>query len=110
MRRSSQLRQAAAHGAMSLLALVLAGVIPVIAQSPLNGTPARNGAAPPAPIQDQTDLWKVKPDISGKRNGVFAEPYPMDFTDRTGYISLFDGNSLNGWDGRPGVWSVEDGA
>jgi hypothetical protein len=34
----------------------------------------------------------------------------MDFADHTGYVSLFDGRTLTGWDGRPGVWSVEDGA
>ena len=34
----------------------------------------------------------------------------MDFADHTGYVSLFDGKTLTGWDGQPGVWSVEDGA
>jgi len=50
------------------------------------------------------------PDISGKRNGVFPEPEALDFADHAGYVSLFDGRTLAGWDGRPGVWSVEDGA
>ena len=27
-----------------------------------------------------------------------------------GFRSLFDGKSLDGWEGRPGYWSVEDGA
>ena len=110
MRRSSLLAHAAVLSTTSLLALVLAGALSTIAQSPSNGTPAQtNAAQPPTASQDQTDLWKLKPDISGKRNGVFAEPLAMDFADHTGYISLFDGNSLSGWDGRPGVWSVEDG-
>jgi hypothetical protein len=111
MRRSSQLTRALVACTMLLLALVLAGALPMIAQSPSNGTPAQtNAAQPPTTSQDQTDLWKLKPDISGKRNGIFAEPLAMDFADHTGYISLFDGSSLSGWDGRPGVWSVEDGA
>ena len=109
MWRSSQLRQAAVLSTMSLLALTLAGTLPAIPQSRSSGAAAQTNATPSAPIQDQTDLWKMKPDISGKRNGVFAEPLAMDFADHTGYISLFDGSSLNGWDGRPGVWSVEDG-
>jgi hypothetical protein len=76
---------------------------------------ASAGAQAQAPTQSQTnqvqtDIWKVKPDISGKRNGVFPEPEAMDFADHTGYVSLFDGQTLTGWDGRPGVWSVEDGA
>ncbi len=109
MRRSSQLRQAAVLSMLPLLALVLAGAFPAIAQSPPTGAPVPTSATQPA-TPDGPDLWKVKPDISGKRNGVFAEPLAMDFADHTGYISLFDGSSLNGWDGRPGVWSVEDGA
>jgi len=60
--------------------------------------------------QSQTDLWKVKPNISGQRNGAFFEPLPMDFEDHTGYVPLFDGQTLTGWDGQPGVWKVEDGA
>jgi hypothetical protein len=74
---------------------------------------ASAGAQAPIPSQTnqvETDIWKVNPDISGKRNGVFPEPEAMDFADHTGYVSLFDGQTLTGWDGRPGVWSVEDGA
>jgi hypothetical protein len=74
---------------------------------------ALTSAQAPIPSQTnqvETDIWKVNPDISGKRNGVFPEPQAMDFADHTGYVSLFDGQTLTGWDGRPGVWSVEDGA
>lgn len=75
------------------------------AQSQL-AAPQSSGPAP----QTQSDIWSVKPDISGKRNGVFAEPEAMDFADHAGYVSLFDGKTLKGWDGRSGVWSVQDGA
>jgi hypothetical protein len=27
-----------------------------------------------------------------------------------GFVSLFDGKTLNGWEGRPELWSVQDGA
>jgi hypothetical protein len=70
---------------------------------------AQSQAGAPEP-QDRTELLKVKPNVSGQRNGVFIEPDPMDFSDHTGYTSLFDGKTLAGWDGLPGVWSVEDGA
>src|SRR5215471_12036130 len=37
-------------------------------------------------------------------------PAPIDDTDRTGWTSIFDGRSLDGWDGNPAVWSVAGGA
>jgi len=40
----------------------------------------------------------------------FTEPDAPDFNDRAGYISLFDGMSLKGWDGNPAIWRVENGA
>jgi hypothetical protein len=59
---------------------------------------------------DRAALLKVKPDLAGFRNGVFIEPDPMDFAAHEGFTSLFDGKTLGGWDGQPGVWRVEDGA
>jgi hypothetical protein len=55
------------------------------------------------------ELLKIKPDLGGFRNGVFIEPDPIDYQDHSGYTSLFDGQTLNGWDGHPDVWSVQDG-
>jgi hypothetical protein len=60
--------------------------------------------------QERQELLQVKPDLGGFRNGIFIEPDPIDFADHTGYTSLFDGNTLAGWDGHPEVWSVQDGA
>src|SRR5262245_15101300 len=40
----------------------------------------------------------------------FTEPSPMEFDDHDGYVSLFDGASLKGWDGNPKFWRVENGA
>ena len=40
----------------------------------------------------------------------FTEPSPLDFNDHDGYVSLFDGVSLKGWDGNPKFWRVENGA
>lgn len=39
-----------------------------------------------------------------------AQQAPMNFADHEGYTSLFDGKTLAGWDGQPGLWRVEDGA
>ena len=47
----------------------------------------------------------------GRGGGLnFTQPSPMDFNDHDGYVSLFDGVSLEGWDGNPKFWRVEDGA
>jgi hypothetical protein len=40
----------------------------------------------------------------------FTQPDPIDFDDHTGWVSMFDGKTLNGWDGDKGYWRVEDGA
>jgi 3-keto-disaccharide hydrolase len=40
----------------------------------------------------------------------FTEPSPYDFNDHQGYVSMFDGKSLDGWDGNPKFWRVENGA
>jgi hypothetical protein len=40
----------------------------------------------------------------------FTQPEPIDFDDHTGWTSMFDGKSLNGWDGDKSYWRVEDGA
>jgi hypothetical protein len=46
----------------------------------------------------------------GGRGPRYVEPVPVDFDDHTGWQSLFDGSSLNGWDGPTDIWSVQDGA
>ena len=38
----------------------------------------------------------------------YTEPEPLDANDHEGYVSLFDGVSLKGWDGSPKFWRVED--
>jgi hypothetical protein len=40
----------------------------------------------------------------------FTQPDPIDFDDHTGWTSMFDGKTLNGWDGDKSYWRVEDGA
>ena len=35
---------------------------------------------------------------------------PFNYADNEGWISLFDGNTLSGWDGDTRFWSVKDGA
>lgn len=46
---------------------------------------------------------------AGGRGG-FPQPDPLDHADYSGWTSLFDGATLNGWDGNASVWKVESGA
>lgn len=40
----------------------------------------------------------------------FGEPDPFNFDEHTGFVRIFDGKTLQGWDGDPKVWRVEDGS
>jgi hypothetical protein len=42
--------------------------------------------------------------------GGFTQPEPIDFNDHQGWTRIFDGKTLEGWDGSPEVWHVENGA
>jgi len=43
--------------------------------------------------------------------GISTAPPPMaDFNDHTGFAQIFDGTTLNGWDGDPNVWKVANWA
>ena len=42
--------------------------------------------------------------------GGFTQPEPIDFNDHDGWTQIFDGKTLNGWDGSSEIWHVEDGA
>ena len=58
-------------------------------------------------------LWSQQPPgPNGRagRGGGFTEPEPIDFGDTAGWTSLFDGQSLRGWDGNMDIWHVENGA
>jgi hypothetical protein len=47
----------------------------------------------------------------GRGGGINTAPPPMaDFNDHTGFAQIFDGATLNGWDGDPNVWKVVNGA
>jgi hypothetical protein len=60
--------------------------------------PDTGGSHPPEP----------QPGMQGRRAASGVYP-PTQLDDNTGFISIFDGKSLNGWDGDPRFWRVEDG-
>jgi Domain of Unknown Function (DUF1080) len=40
----------------------------------------------------------------------FTQPEPINFDDHVGWTQIFDGKTLDNWDGDTSVWHVEDGA
>jgi hypothetical protein len=47
---------------------------------------------------------------AGRGFGGFRQPDPIDFEDHAGWTQIFDGSTLNGWDGDKSYWRVENGA
>jgi hypothetical protein len=96
------------RSSVRVAAAMAAAVLLVLVDCPHQAAGQSQPGSQPEP--DRATLLKAKPDLAGSRNGVFIEPDPMDFAAHDGYTSLFDGKTLAGWDGQPGVWRVEDGA
>jgi hypothetical protein len=59
--------------------------------------------------QQNSDAPRI-PAAPVNRSGGFTQPEPINFDDHDGWVRIFDGKTLNGWDGSPEVWHVEDGA
>ena len=60
-------------------------------------------AAAQQPAQDQAPAPAHPPSR-------FHEPDPLDFNGHSGFVQIFDGSTLNHWDGDPAIWRVENGA
>jgi len=45
----------------------------------------------------------------GQGAGRYVDPLPIDFNDHAGWAQMFDGKTLNGWDGPTDLWHVENG-
>jgi Domain of Unknown Function (DUF1080) len=84
-----------------LAALIVAGCA-ITAPSPAARGQQAQGAAPQTPVAPS-------PPPAGRGSSPFQPPEPLDYADRTGWTSLFDGRTLTGWSGNPEVWRAENG-
>ncbi|HEY3841229.1 MAG TPA: DUF1080 domain-containing protein [Bryobacteraceae bacterium] len=62
------------------------------------------------PALAQQPSATASPNRAGRGgNANNREPDPVDFEDHDGFTQIFDGQTLNNWDGNPDVWRVENG-
>ena len=97
---NSALLRGAIHGALGFAAaLTIEQGAGVLSAGPRLQAAAAQSSPPVAAPQQ------------GRGRGMqFSEPSPYDFNDHEGYVSIFDGRTLDGWEGNPKFWRVEDGA
>jgi Domain of Unknown Function (DUF1080) len=72
--------------------------------------PAQGATTGQAPAPAQAAPATGQPPAGRRGGGGFTEPTPLNFEDHEGYVSIFDGVTLKGWDGNPKFWRVENGA
>jgi hypothetical protein len=58
----------------------------------------------------QTPAAQSAPGAGGGPGRGLRGAAAYDYANNEGFTSLFDGATLNGWDGEPGFWSVKDSA
>ena len=80
---------------------------------PVAGTaaPGQTGAAAPAAsVAAAQGAGQGSGQAQGQgrgRGGGFHEPEPLNFDDHNGFVQIFDGKSLDGWEYDPAVWHVD---
>src|SRR3954467_13753035 len=98
-----------ANSVVRTLAAALGGF--VVAVMLPNVVGAGNAGRVPPVASDAQATQPAGAPVQGRGRGLqFTEPSPLDFDDHEGYVSIFDGRTLDGWDGNPRFWRVEDGA
>jgi hypothetical protein len=96
MKLTNTLRIAGGLGSLALLVSWAASQQP----------PQQGGQSAAAPGGAPATASAPAPPGGGRGRGA----QPLDYADNEGWLSLFDGETLNGWDGDPRFWSVKDGA
>jgi 3-keto-disaccharide hydrolase len=88
-------------------ALVLVASAPqVVAQAPAGQSPSGGPAAGGARGSQGQAAGPAAQAGRGRGGGVFPETEPDD---NAGFVSIFDGKTLDGWDGDTRFWRVENG-
>jgi hypothetical protein len=89
--------------------LALALTATPFAQAPQSAAPTGQAAATANPLRP-TGPPPGAPAPGSRCLGCGVAPEVIQPSDFTGWTSIFDGKTLQNWDGNPEVWKVEDGA
>src|SRR4051812_2145121 len=65
---------------------------------------------PPATQAPAAPAGTPAPQGAGRGGGFARGGQPFDYAENEGWVSLFDGQTPNGWDGDSRFWSVKDGS
>lgn len=95
-----RMKVVAALAVMAILAVVFAHTFPTV----------HAAAQQPAPAGGQQAPGAAPAGRGGGGGSPFTHAAPVDYDDHTGFVSLFDGSTLNGWTSDGTHWSVKDGA
>ena len=71
--------------------------------------PGRAVAPPILPTTPGEIPWPSATATPSQGPGRYIDAAPIDFNDHAGWLQLFDGTTLNGWDGPTDLWRVENG-
>ncbi len=72
--------------------------------------PSARSQAPAAPAQAGAPPAPGAAPGGGRGGFLRGSAVPFDYADNEGWQSLFDGQTMKGWDGDPRFWSIKDGA
>jgi len=101
-----RIKTATALVVTAIFAIVLVYTFPAVHAAPQ--APAAAGGQQAPPGGGASGALAARGGRGG--GGGFSQPAPMDFDDHDGFVSLFDGTTLNGWTSDGTHWSVNDGS
>jgi Domain of Unknown Function (DUF1080) len=108
---NSGLRLGVGRALVTIALLIAVGTFALAQGRGGRGIPGATPEQSAALAEMNAGLAQQSQRLAGRTGGTgFTEPEPMNFNDHRGYVSLFDGVSLKGWDGNPKFWRVEGAA
>ena len=84
-------------------------VAPPIVPTTAGEIPWPSAQKPPGESQARGNAPALQMPAGGPGGGRYIEASPINFNDHAGWVQMFDGATLKGWDGPTDLWHVENG-